>query len=46
MQPGARVPMDVERYARRVRAGGCFICAMLAGDPRFRHHLLYEDEHT
>jgi diadenosine tetraphosphate (Ap4A) HIT family hydrolase len=46
MQPGQRVPMDVERYARRSRAGGCFICAMLAGDPRFRHHLLYEDEHT
>jgi hypothetical protein len=34
MQPGPRVPMDLERYARRVRAGPCFICAMLAGDAR------------
>jgi hypothetical protein len=42
MQPGPRVPTDVERYARRVRAGGCFSCAMLAGDPRSRHHLLDE----
>jgi hypothetical protein len=41
MQPGPRVPTDVERYARRVRAGG-FICAMLAGDPRSRHQLLCE----
>jgi diadenosine tetraphosphate (Ap4A) HIT family hydrolase len=46
VQAGARVPMDVERYARRVRAGPCFICRMLAGDPRYRHHLLYADEHT
>jgi diadenosine tetraphosphate (Ap4A) HIT family hydrolase len=46
MQPGPRVPMDLERYARRVRAGPCFICAMLAGDARYRHHLLYRDEHT
>jgi histidine triad (HIT) family protein/ATP adenylyltransferase len=38
--------MDVERYARQVVAGPCFICAMLAGEPRYRHHLLYEDEHT
>jgi diadenosine tetraphosphate (Ap4A) HIT family hydrolase len=46
MQPGARVPMDVDRYTQRVRAGRCFICAMLAGEPRYRHHVLYQDEHT
>jgi diadenosine tetraphosphate (Ap4A) HIT family hydrolase len=46
MQPAQRVPMDVERYMQRARAGRCFICAMLAREPRYRHHLLYEDEHT
>jgi diadenosine tetraphosphate (Ap4A) HIT family hydrolase len=46
MQAAARIPMDVGRYAQQVRAGPCFICAMLAGEPRYRHHLLYADDHT
>jgi diadenosine tetraphosphate (Ap4A) HIT family hydrolase len=41
-----RVPMDVARYARSSREGPCFICALLAGESRYRHHLLYEDADT
>ena len=29
--------------ARRVRAGGCFICGFLAGKPGMDHELLYDD---
>jgi len=42
----ARMQMDTERYARRAREGPCFICRMLAGDPRYRHHVVFEDECT
>jgi diadenosine tetraphosphate (Ap4A) HIT family hydrolase len=39
-----RVPFDVAAYERRVRAGGCFICAIVAGEPRMEHEeLLYDD---
>jgi diadenosine tetraphosphate (Ap4A) HIT family hydrolase len=31
---------------REELAGRCFICEMLAGNPRFRHHVVYEDERT
>jgi diadenosine tetraphosphate (Ap4A) HIT family hydrolase len=44
--PVARQPMDVARYARRVREGPCFICAMLSGAQRYRHHVLYANEDT
>jgi diadenosine tetraphosphate (Ap4A) HIT family hydrolase len=29
---------------RRHLAGRCFICELLAGNPEFRHHVVYEDE--
>ena len=39
-----RVPFDVADYERRVRAGGCFICGFLAGEPGMEHEeLLYDD---
>jgi diadenosine tetraphosphate (Ap4A) HIT family hydrolase len=41
-----RFQMGWESYHRRSRSGPCFICAMLAGDPDFRHHIVYEDEST
>src|SRR5262245_26714570 len=44
MPSRARVPMDVVAYEARVRAGGCFICAFVRGDPEYRHELVYEDE--
>ncbi len=42
----ARVPFDVGRYARRSREGPCFVCAILAGHPDYRHHDVYEDADT
>jgi histidine triad (HIT) family protein/ATP adenylyltransferase len=42
----AKVAFDVERYARRVRKGPCFVCAFIAGDPDYRHHLVYENDET
>jgi diadenosine tetraphosphate (Ap4A) HIT family hydrolase len=39
----ARVPMDLEQYARRSREGPCFVCAILDGHPDYSHHDVYED---
>jgi diadenosine tetraphosphate (Ap4A) HIT family hydrolase len=36
-------PVDFEAIRRHL-AGRCFICEMLAGNPEFRHHIVYEDE--
>jgi diadenosine tetraphosphate (Ap4A) HIT family hydrolase len=38
-----RAQFDLVAYERRVRSGGCFICAFLRGDPGFEHELLYDD---
>ncbi|MDQ3874548.1 MAG: HIT family protein [Actinomycetota bacterium] len=35
-------PVDVEEYHRRVRAGPCFLCDVVAG--RLPHHVVHEDE--
>ena len=40
------MPFDVARYARRSREGPCFVCAILAGRPGYRHHDVYEDADT
>ncbi|MFE7409738.1 phosphotransferase [Streptomyces laurentii] len=40
-----RVEFDEQAYAERSRTGPCFICRMLAGDPEFRHEIVYRDEH-
>jgi diadenosine tetraphosphate (Ap4A) HIT family hydrolase len=37
---------DVEAYARRCQAGPCFICEIVAGNPDYEHHMVYEDEAT
>lgn len=31
---------------RRETRGRCFICELLSGNPEFRHHVVYEDEHA
>jgi diadenosine tetraphosphate (Ap4A) HIT family hydrolase len=31
---------------RRQLAGRCFICELLAGNPEYAHHVVYEDERT
>jgi diadenosine tetraphosphate (Ap4A) HIT family hydrolase len=41
-----RRSFDLERYTRRVRQGPCFVCALVAGDPEYRHHVVFEDENT
>jgi uncharacterized membrane protein YkvA (DUF1232 family) len=34
---------DLAGYHHRVADGPCFVCALLAGDPDYRHHVVYED---
>ena len=38
-----RTTIDFEAL-RRELAGRCFICELLAGNPEFRHHVVYEDD--
>lgn len=38
-------PFDSRAYEKRSK-GSCFICEMLAGNPDYRHHLIYEDPNT
>lgn len=38
------VPFDKEGYEKQARSGRCFICAMLSGDPDYRHEIIWEDE--
>ena len=39
-----RRPFDLKAYAERSQHGPCFVCAILAGDPAYRHHHVYADE--
>lgn len=41
-----RQPFDAEEYMRAVRERPCFVCGLVAGDPAFAHHVVYEDEET
>lgn len=41
-----RRPFDLETYVEAVKHGPCFICRLVAGDPRYEHHIVYEDEAT
>ncbi|EFH89253.1 HIT family protein [Ktedonobacter racemifer] len=34
---------DMDAYEKRSK-GPCFICEMLAGNPDYQHHLIYEDQ--
>jgi len=36
--------IDIDNYIERITSGRCFICEMLAGNPDYRHHIIYEDE--
>jgi ATP adenylyltransferase len=36
--------IDIEAYVHRSRHGPCFICQMAAGDPAYRHHIIYQDD--
>lgn len=37
-------PFDVDAYVDRARNGPCFVCEMLAGNPQYQHHIIYENE--
>ena len=39
-----RRPFDVDAYVRRSQSGTCFICEIIAGNPDYRHHVVYEDD--
>jgi len=41
---GSSQPFDIDAYVERSRNGPCFVCAMLAGNPRYQHHIIYEDD--
>jgi ATP adenylyltransferase len=36
--------IDIVAYVKRVTAGRCFICEMLAGNADYCHHIIYQDE--
>ena len=36
--------VDIDAYKKRIANGLCFICEMLAGNPDYRHHVIYEDK--
>jgi diadenosine tetraphosphate (Ap4A) HIT family hydrolase len=38
-----RIDFDV---IRRELDGRCFVCELLAGNPEYAHHVVYEDEHA
>ncbi len=38
-----RQPFDMSAYLERSRNGPCFVCEMLAGNPAYRHQVVYED---
>ena len=35
---------DIAAYRDRSQNGPCFVCATVGGDPRYKHHVVYEDE--
>jgi histidine triad (HIT) family protein len=39
-----RVPFDVEAYVASIGTRPCFICGLVAGDPAFAHHIVFEDD--
>lgn len=39
-----RGAFDLAAYVERSTRGPCFICRLVAGDPAFRHHVVYEDD--
>jgi diadenosine tetraphosphate (Ap4A) HIT family hydrolase len=39
-----RDAFDLDAYVERSTRGPCFICRLVAGDPDYRHHVVYEDD--
>jgi len=38
-----RLAFDLDAYVRRSQSGPCFVCEIVAGNPDYRHHVIYED---
>jgi diadenosine tetraphosphate (Ap4A) HIT family hydrolase len=41
-----RRPLDLADYVSRSQRGPCFVCEIVAGNPEYRHHVVYEDDAT
>jgi len=41
-----RYQMNIEAYIQASKTGPCFVCEIVAGNPEFEHHLVYEDDAT
>jgi histidine triad (HIT) family protein len=41
-----RQPMDTAAYEKRSRAGPCFVCGTLAGNPDHPVHFVWSDDHA
>jgi histidine triad (HIT) family protein len=39
-----RQRFDVASYLEGIRSRPCFICGLVAGDPAFAHHIVFEDD--
>ena len=39
-----RDAFDLDAYVERATQGPCFVCRLVAGDPDYRHHIVYEDD--
>ena len=39
-----RQKFDVASYVASIQSRPCFICGLVAGDPDFAHHVVYEDD--
>ncbi|MGW7066683.1 HIT family protein [Streptomyces sp. NPDC054855] len=39
-----RKAMDLAGYMERARSGPCFVCAFLAGEDGYAHHVVHEDD--
>jgi diadenosine tetraphosphate (Ap4A) HIT family hydrolase len=37
-------PMDVDAYIKMTKSSPCFICEMIAKNPDYRHHIIFEDD--
>ncbi len=37
-------PFDFEAYVQQITTSPCFICELIAGNPAYRHHMIYEDD--
>lgn len=41
-----RYKLDVPEYVRTCQTGPCFVCEIVAGNPAYPHHIVYEDAWT